>query len=229
MIRLVVMLAILLGLVIGPHLWVQRVFARHRTERPDFPGTGGELARHLLDRFNLSHVKIETTPTGDHYDPLTKTVRLTPDNYRGKSLTAVTVAAHEVGHALQDAAGYPPLAERTRLVRLAQRAEQIGAYMMLGIPILAVVTRTPAAGGLMLLAGLATMSLATLVHLITLPVEWDASFRRALPVLERGGYLSRRDLNSARRILTAAALTYVAGSMMSLLNLWRWITLLRRA
>ncbi len=228
MIRLLLTLLLLAAVFIGPQLWIKRVFAQHRTPREDFPGTGGELARHLLDRFHLEQVQVETTEIGDHYDPSAKVVRLTHENYHNKSLTAATVAAHEVGHALQDQAEYPPLKKRTRLVRVAQSAERVGSFLMLGIPIVAAVTRTPAAGILVMLAGIATMGIGTVIHLLTLPVEWDASFRRALPILEQGGYLSREDLSGARRILKAAALTYVAGSMASLLNLWRWIAMMRR-
>lgn len=228
MVRLVLILLILAAVFIGPQLWVKRVFAQYRHQRDDYPGTGSELARHLLDRFNLHHVKVETTELGDHYDPQSKVVRLTRDTYSEKSLTAVTVAAHEVGHALQDQAGYQPLIERTRLVRVAQGAEKFGAFIMFGIPIVAGLTRAPAAGLLVFLAGIATMGIGTLIHFLTLPVEWDASFNRALPVLENGGYLSREDLDGARRILKAAALTYVAGSLASLLNLWRWIAMIRR-
>jgi len=227
-VRIVVMVLILAAVFIGPQLWIKRVFAQYRQGRDDFPGTGCELARHLLDRFNLQHVKVETTELGDHYDPLSKVVRLTSDNFSGKSLTAATVAAHEVGHALQDQAGYKPLIERTRLVRVAQRAEKVGSFVMLGIPIVAGITRTPAAGLLVFLAGIATMGIGTLIHFLTLPVEWDASFNRALPVLEKGGYLTREDLYGARRILKAAALTYLAASLASLLNLWRWIAIMRR-
>ena len=79
-----------------------------------------------------------------------------------------------------------------------------------------------------MMAGMATMGISTLVHLVTLPVEWDASFRRALPILRQGNYLSPEDEQGARSILTAAALTYVAASLASLLNLWRWIGFLRR-
>jgi Zn-dependent membrane protease YugP len=222
------MILILAVVFIGPQLWVKRVFAQYRHSRDDFPGTGCELARHLLDRHNLQHVKVETTEVGDHYDPLSKVVRLTQDNFSGKSLTAATVAAHEVGHALQDQAGYQPLIERTRLVRVAQGAEKVGSFVMLGIPIVAGITRTPAAGLFVLFAGIATMGIGTLIHFLTLPVEWDASFNRALPVLEKGGYLSREDLYGARRILKAAAFTYVAASLASLLNLWRWIAIMRR-
>ena len=214
--RIALLVLILLLIVFGPQIWTKRVFARYATQRDDYPGTGGELARHLLDQFDMKHVKVEQTDTfpGDHYDPQTKTVRLTPDKLNGKSLTAVTVAAHEVGHAIQDYTGYQPLVERTRLVRLAQGAEKVRPVMMLGVPIAAGLTRAPAAG--------------VVVHLVTLPVEWDASFRRALPVLEKGQYLSHGDMTGARKILTAAALTYVAASLASLLNLWRWIALLRR-
>ena len=225
----VVLLLIIVGLVIfGPQLWTRRVFAKHATPRPDYPGTGGELARHLLNRFDMQHVKVEPTEKGDHYDPAIKAVRLTPTIFDGKSLTAITVAAHEVGHAIQDHLGYQPLAERTKLVRLAQGAEKVGAVLMMGIPIAAALARTPAASVLVMVAGMATMAISTLVHLVTLPVEWDASFRRALPVLRQGNYLSSEDERGARSILTAAALTYVAASLASLLNLWRWIAFLRR-
>ena len=226
--RIALILILFIGILIGPQLWVKRVFGQYRTQRDDYPGTGGELARHLLDRFNLTQVKVETTPLGDHYDPLTKVVRLTPENYNDKSLTAVTVAAHEVGHALQDQAAYKPLMERTRLIRIAQGAEKVGSFVMLGIPVVAAVTRAPAAGLLVFLAGIATMGISALIHLLTLPVEWDASFNRALPVLAQGGYVSKEDLSGARRILRAAALTYVASSLASLINLWRWIAFLRR-
>lgn len=228
MLRIALLITVLAALVFGPQLWVRRVFAKYGTPREDFPGTGGELARHLLDRFDMKAVRLEPTEAGDHYDPVTKTVRLSSEVYGGRSLTAVTVAAHEVGHAIQDRTGYAPLVERTRLLRVAQGAQKAGVVMMFGIPIVAALTRTPAAGLLVLLAGVLTMGIATLVHLVTLPVEWDASFRRALPVLERGGYVSAADLEGARRILTAAAFTYVAASLASLLNLWRWLALLRR-
>jgi Zn-dependent membrane protease YugP len=111
---------------------------------------------------------------------------------------------------------------------MARGAEKLGAVVMMGIPIATALAKTPTAGMLVFLAGVATMGISTLVHLFTLPVEWDASFRRALPVLQQGNYLSTEDMRGARRILTAAALTYLAVSLGSLLNLWRWIGFLRR-
>jgi Zn-dependent membrane protease YugP len=227
-VRLVLLLIIVAIVVFGPQLWTRRVFAKHSTPRPDYPGTGAELARHLLDQLDLTHIKVEATELGDHYDPEAKAVRLTPDKFNGKSLTAITVAAHEVGHAIQDRVGYQPFTERTRLVRVAQGAQKLGGIVMMGIPIAAALAQTPVAAVVVLVAGIATMGVATLVHLVTLPVEWDASFRRALPILQQKNYLSPEDEQGARRILTAAALTYVAASLASLLNLWRWLAFLRR-
>jgi len=228
MVRGVILLVIILVVLLGPQLWTKWVFSKYRGHREEYPGTGGEMARHLLDRFQMAHVKVETTELGDHYDPLAKVVRLLPDHFSGKSLTAVTVAAHEVGHAIQDKMGFKPLQERTRLIRIAQGAEKVGSFVMMGIPIMAGLTRSPAGGVLMFMAGLAVMSIGALVHVITLPVEWDASFRRALPVLEQGHYVTPRDMQGARRILTAAAFTYVAASLGGLLNIWRWIVVMRR-
>lgn len=216
---------VLVVVLFGPQLWVGWVLRRHSAERSDFPGTGGELARHLLDRFDLRAVQVGVTHKGDHYDPLSKTVRLDEAHFSGHSLTAVVIAAHEVGHALQDASGYRPLVWRHRLVGFANFAQQLGNGLILATPIIAAITRIPSTGLLMLAGGIASIGSATLIHLITLPVEWDASFKRALPLLEAGRYIPESDLPAARRILRAAALTYVAGALASLLNLWRWLRL----
>jgi Zn-dependent membrane protease YugP len=221
--HLVIGTLLVLLILFGPHLWVRAVLKRHSKPRPDFPGTGGEFARHLLGRLQLDSVRVETSEQGDHYDPVAKVVRLTPDKLDGKTLTAITVAAHEVGHALQDRLAYTPLGWRTRLAILARGAQQVGNWLFILAPLVTGLTRSGYPAMLMLLAGLASFGSAALVHLVTLPVEWDASFRRALPLLESGRYLSDRDQKHARQILTAAAFTYVAGSLASLLNLLRWL------
>jgi len=226
--HIVLIILLLLAVLFGPQLWVRAVMKRHSAPRNDYPGTGGEFARHLLNRLDMPQVATETSEKGDHYDPLAKTVRLGPENFDAKSLTAVAIAAHEVGHALQDKLGYRPLRWRTRLALFASLAQQFGNGLIILAPLVSALTRTPSSALLMLVAGLASFGTATLVHLVTLPVEWDASFRRALPLLEAGGYLSGEDQRKARQILTAAALTYVAGSLASLLNLWRWLRLLKR-
>lgn len=182
----------------------------------------------MLDWAKLQSVKVEITDVGDHYDPIEKVVRLTPDKFNGKSLTAITVAAHEVGHAIQDRDGYLPLRLRTKLVRLAAPAEKFGAAILMLAPIVLIVTRAPIAGALFLAGGLLTIGAATLVHLVTLPMEMHASFSRALPMLEKGGFLIDGDAPHARRILRAAALTYVSASLMTLLNMGRWWAILRR-
>ncbi|BAP57830.1 putative neutral zinc metallopeptidase [Thioploca ingrica] len=215
-------------IIFGPQLWARQILTHYSQSRDDFPGTGGELARHLLDRLNLSAVQVQLTELGDHYDPIQKVVRLSRENWEGKSLTAVVTAAHEVGHAIQDHIGYQPLQQRTQLVEIAQSAEKLGAGLMVMIPVVALVIRIPAASVLMFLGGFASLGTAALVHLITLPVEWDASFRRALPLLAKGQYIAVKDQRAARLILTACALTYASASLASLLNLWRWLAILKR-
>ena len=227
MIYLVVILLIL-ALVFGPQLWASYTFKRYAAPREDIPGNGGELARHLLDRFDMPHVKVEKAGEGeDHYDPTDKAVRLSPSYFEQNSLTAVAVAAHEVGHAIQHHREEPLLALRSRLAVIAMLVQKVGAAAVVGIPIVAAVTRMPMSGAALFLVGIASMGTAVVLHLVTLPVEVDASFGKALPIL-RQGYIKPGDEAAVKRILRAAAFTYLAASLASLLNLWRWIAILRR-
>ncbi|MGP8290412.1 zinc metallopeptidase [Vreelandella zhanjiangensis] len=222
----VLLIVLLLAVFILPNVWAKWVLKRHQHGRDDYPGTGAELAEHLLRRLGVDEVSVERTEFGDHYDPETRCVRLSPDHYDGRSLTAVTVAAHEVGHAIQHHQGYAPLLARSRLVGVAQKAEKMGAILMMAAPFLFLLTRVP--GGLALVIGMAVISFGTaaLVHLVTLPVEFDASFNRALPLLK--DYVPPCDMAGARHVLTACAFTYVAASLASMLNLGRWLVILRR-
>jgi len=222
------LILLLLILLYGPQWWVQRVLARYnRVEEENFPGTGGELARHLLDRFDLQAVKVEVTGQGDHYDPLTQTVRLTRDKFDGKTLTAITVAAHECGHALQHAVEQPAFMWRTRLAQAGMWAGRLGSFLLFMAPLLSLATRAPSAGMISALGAFLVMGFGVMVQLVTLPVELDASFKKALPLL-RTGYLNEQQVPAAQRILQAAAWTYVAASLGSLLNFWRWMAVLRR-
>lgn len=225
--HIVLLIILLLCILFVPQWWAKRVMQRHSAPRADYPGTGGELARHLLDKFELSSVRVEITEQGDHYDPVAKTVRLTADHFNGKSLTAIAVAAHEVGHAIQDALNYAPLRWRSRLVSAANTAQRIGSGMMVLMPVITLLARSPRAAIIMFALGLSGMALSVLVHLVTLPVELDASFNRALPLLQAGQYLDEQDQVAAQQVLRAAALTYLAASLASLLNVWRWMSLWR--
>lgn len=219
---------IIAAAVFGPSIWAKRTFARYSREIPNMPGSGGELARHLLDRFDMKDVKLETTQMGDHYDPAEKVVRLSQANFDGKSLTAIAVAAHEVGHAIQDKQNSPLLKTRTRLIKTAQFAEKAGSVAMLAIPFVTAATKAPSTGLLLFLIGFGSIFISTLVHLVTLPVELDASFGKALPVLKEGNYIQKQHESAVNKVLKAAAFTYVAQSLSSLLNLARWIAVLRR-
>ncbi len=225
---LVIIVLVILAVVFGPSIWVSRVIDRYSIPANRYGGTGAELARHLLDLRGLQKVSVEQTEYGDHYDPMAKSVRLTPDKYDGRSLTAITVAAHEVGHALQDHDGYAPLRMRTRLVKATRGIEKLGAGVLMVSPFLGLLTRAPVVGLLTFGAGLLTLGTAAVVHLITLPTEFNASFDRALPMLDEHRILKPVDRAHARKLLTAAALTYVSASLMSLLNIARWIAILRR-
>ena len=227
MVYVLLIIAALL-VVLGPQLWVRRVLEQHnRVTEANFPGTASELARHLLDRAELQDVKVEATELGDHYDPVDRAVRLTRDKFDAKTLTAITIAAHECGHAYQHAAREPMFQLRTRLASVSIVAQRIGSFMLFAAPFSALITRAPSAAFLNITGGILIMGFAVVMHLITLPVEIDASFKKALPVLS-SGYLSHQQVPAARTILRAAAMTYVAASLASLLNFWRWMALLRR-
>jgi uncharacterized protein len=224
---LIIALLAILSLAVLPQVWIRRVIARHSHERADIKGTGGELARHLLDGMKLGHVKVEVTDLGDHYDPQDKAVRLLPQHLNGRSLAAIVIAAHEVGHAMQDATGYGPLHARTRLAKQAMRMERVGAIVMLAAPVLMVLAKSPAILLIEVFIGMLILASSIVIHAVTLPTEFDASFRRALPVLKAGNYIADADMKSARELLRAAAFTYVAAAAMSLLDVARWLRILR--
>ena len=215
---------LLIGLMFYPQYATRRILSKYSTPRVDIPGTGGEFARHLLDRFAVNGVGVESTDRGDHYDPQQKMVRLSPEYYAGKSLTAMVVAAHEVGHAIQHHQGSGGLQARNRLAGFALWASRLAQGAILLLPLMAVNPGIMRLAVLMIVVG---VLLSTLLHLITLPVEWDASFNKALPILEKGQYLSAEDMQAARRILRACALTYVSASLGSLLGALRWIRWMR--
>ncbi|MGI9477054.1 MAG: zinc metallopeptidase [Hyphomicrobiaceae bacterium] len=223
----IIIVVFIVLIAVAPQMWVQRVIARHSEPRADFPGTGGEFARHILDELGLHGVAVEQTEDGDHYDPEKKIVRLTEPHYAGRSLSAVVIAAHEVGHAIQDASGYVPLKARTQIAKNAGWLQTAATAILLAAPLFVIIAKSPA----ILLVQVAAIGLIALItvlmHAVTLPVEFDASFKRALPILAGGRYIPDADLPAARTILRAAALTYVAAAAMSVINIFRWLRFLR--
>src|SRR5260370_33884148 len=218
---------ILFAALVGRGWWVRHVLARHGVDRPDLPGTGGELARHLLDEAGLRAVKVELTGHGDHYDPEERVVRLLPQHHDGRSVAAVAVAAHEVSHAVQHARGERAFTLRFDLVKNLGWIDKVAGGIMLFAPIVFIVVKAPILFALQMIAGVLLLAVHVIGHIVTLPVEFDASFGKALPALKRGRYLSASDLPAARSVLQAAAWTDGAAALATLLNIARWFRIFR--
>jgi len=216
-------------LIYVPSFWVRHIMSKHSKEIVDLPGTGGELAKHLIERFELTGITVEeTAPNTDHFDPAGPAVRLSPDNFNGRSLTAVAVAAHEVGHAMQFHRSEKIFELRKRYLPLATRLNKIGVVIMMMIPFVALLLRTPLAIGAVIAVSLLLQLAGAFAYLIILPEEWDASFNKALPVLIQGEYVEPIHMPAVRQVLKAAALTYFAAALANVLHVGRWFMLLRR-
>ena len=219
---------VVLALIFGPSLWVKMVMSKYSSKKPEMPGTGGELAKHLIERFSLDDVKVEVTELGDHYDPTEKKVRLLREHYESKSLTAIAIAAHEVGHAIQDQQGDKRLATRTKMVPVVNQIARWSVVIISLSPLIGIITRHPMPFSLLLFLGLSGFIARMIIHAVTLPIEFDASFSKALPILKEGNYVSQSNEKAVSRILSAAALTYVSAALADILNLGRWIVILSR-
>ena len=183
--------------------------------------TAAEAARRLLDANGLYHVTINRIPgkLTDHYDPRTRTLSLSEAVYDSASAAAVGVACHEAGHAIQHADNYAPLTLRMQIIPLCR----IGSGLAMPLFLIGLIfAGLSVLGDWLMLAGIACFSLATLFQLITLPVEFNAS-RRALAGSREQHLLAEDELPGARRVLTAAAMTYVAALATSLASLLRLI------
>ncbi|UTC67570.1 MULTISPECIES: zinc metallopeptidase [unclassified Treponema] len=182
--------------------------------------SGKEAAALLLRSNAISDVNIERVggSLSDHYDPAHKVLRLSDPVYDKTSIAAVGVAAHETGHAIQDKEKYGPLVLRSTLVPVANIGSAAGPYLALAGIIFGM--------NLLLNIGIILFACAVLFYLITLPVEIDAS-RRALKVLEHNAVLSQEELKGAKKVLSAAALTYVASALTAMANLLRLILISR--
>ena len=180
--------------------------------------TGAEIAKILLEHNGLPDVKIEAVKgkLSDHYDPRSNTVRLSTDNYRGRSLSAVAIAAHEVGHAIQHGTGYIPLKIRHSILP----ATNLGSWAAFPLFIIGFLFNTP----LLMDIGIILFAGVVVFHFVTLPVEFNAS-HRALAQLSSYGMLVEEEVRGARKVLNAAALTYVAATAVALIHLVRLLIL----
>jgi len=179
--------------------------------------TGAQVARKILDDNGLENVKVLETPglLSDHYNPLTKTVHLSSANYHRHSIAGAAVAAHEVGHAIQDKEGYAALRFRHALVPVANISSKMAwIFIMIGLIVTAMQS--------MLLIGIILMAAGVLFQLVTLPVEFNAS-SRAMDQMVSSGLISNNEERSARKVLNAAAMTYVAAAAVAVLELLRLI------
>ena len=198
-------------------IWVRSSYSKYSKQMSASGLTGAQTARMILDRNNLTNVRVEPVAgqLTDHYDPMRKVVRLSEGNFRSNSIAAVSVAAHEVGHAIQDASGYIPMKLRAGLFPIVSFAGQLWFPLFFMAIIMGIGTEMG-----QLFVQLAVIAFAGILafHVVTLPVEINAS-TRAYGILTRYGILSHNEAGGTKRVLTAAAFTYIAAALTSLLTL----------
>ena len=212
-------LLMIVGMIISgaAALWVRSSYKKYSKQRSASGLTGAQTARMILDQNGLHNVRVEPVAgqLTDHYDPRGKVVRLSEGNYAKSSIAAVSVAAHECGHAIQDAVGYTPMKLRAGLFPVVSFSSQIWMPLF----IFAIITGVGTATGQFLIQLAAILFLGVLAfHVVTLPVEINAS-TRAYGLLTRYGILSQSEAIGTRRVLTAAALTYIAAALTAFLTL----------
>ena len=223
---MIVYLIIFLILSTAPVIWLNYVFHKNDQILINMPFTGLEFGKIILKDYGLTEVKIEKSLSVDHYDLLEKKVKVTQERLSKKSLTAISIVCHEIGHAIQHKEKYKALEQRTSLVRNTAWISQIGSSILLiGIPTILATGYYPLIKVCLLLA-LISLLIGIIVHLITLEVELDASFNKALPILIEKVPPEYHD--SCKSILRAAAFTYVIGVVRNFVSLrFIWLMLSR--
>ena len=221
---MIVFLIIFLILSTAPFIWLNYVFRKNDQILINMPFTGLEFGKLILKDYGLTEVKIEKSLSVDHYDLLEKKVKVTQERLSKKSLTAISIVCHEIGHAIQHKEKYKALEQRTSLVRNTAWISQIGSSILLiGIPTILATGYYPLIKVCLLLA-LISLLIGIIVHLITLEVELDASFNKALPILIEKVPPEYHD--SCKSILRAAAFTYVIGVVRNFVSLrFIWLML----
>lgn len=210
------------ALIMWAQFQVQNTYRKYSKVRSKMGMTGAEVAETILQRMGVYNVRVEPVAgeLTDHYDPGAKAVRLSEVVYGSDSLAAAAVAAHECGHVLQDVKGYTPMNMRASLVPAANLGSQLWpALIMLGL-------FTGAMGGFFINIGIFLFLAVIIFHIVTLPVEFDAS-SRALKLIDEFGILQGEENKAARKVLNAAAFTYVATALYSVLQLIQLLMLRR--
>ena len=201
-----------------PSIWVNYVLRKNNEILPDMPFTGNQLGQKLLQENKLENVLIEPIKQVDHYNPLKKKVHISEDKLHKKSITSIAVVAHEIGHAIQDKENYKPLLLRQKLIEKTMIFQRIGSFLLIiGLPSIFAITKSPFITFIAAIIIMGCLSTNVLIHLITLPVEFDASFKRALPILQK--YVPKENMRQCRSVLRAAAFTYLAQSIVSIFRL----------
>ncbi len=200
-------------------LKTKSTFKRYGKVRASSGITGAQAAQKLMQNAGIHNVGVEMTQgfLSDHYDPRSKTLRLSPDVYQSPSLSAIGVACHEAGHALQDAKHYAPLKLRSAMVPATSFGSKLSMPIIIGGVLLSSYSKSPM-GGTLMIAGIILFSLTVLFSLVTLPVEWDAS-ARAKKLMVQAGIVSVAESSHAGKVLNAAFLTYVAAAVSALMTL----------
>ena len=221
-----VYIIILFVLSILPMAWLNYVFKKNDEILVNMPFTGLEFGETILNEIGLNDVKIEKSLTVDHYDLSEKKVKVTEDRLSKKSLTAISIVCHEIGHAIQHKQKYKPLEQRTTLVKNTAWISQLGSgLLMFGIPTI-LATGSYNLIKVCLLLVLLSLLIGIVVHLITLEVELDASFNKALPIIK--DKVPSEYHNACESILKAAAFTYVIGVVRNFISLrFIWLLLSR--
>ena len=221
-----VYITILFVLSILPMAWLNYVFKKNDAILINMPFTGLEFGETILNEIGLNDVKIEKSLTVDHYDLSEKKVKVTEDRLSKKSLTAISIVCHEIGHAIQHKQKYKPLEQRTTLVKNTAWISQLGSgLLMVGIPTI-LATGSYNLIKVCLLLVLLSLLIGIVVHLITLDVELDASFNKALPIIK--DKVPSEYHNACESILKAAAFTYVIGVVRNFISLrFIWLLLSR--
>lgn len=202
---------------------VNSTFNKYARVRSMCGMSAAQIARKILDRNGLSNIPVEQVSgnLSDHYDPTSKVLRLSDSTYHSASVAAIGVAAHECGHALQHREGYKPLILRNIIVPAANFGSKAG------IPLILIGLLFGIGGDFLIQLGIWVFSLAVLFQIVTLPVEFNAS-RRALIMLEDYGILGEQENRQAKKVLSAAAMTYVAAAAAAILQLLRLVLLFGR-